>query len=120
MYSDDDPFLAELRQICLRLPEVVEIETWGRPSFRAGKIFTLFGSGEDHPQALIFKPDPAERAALIANTRFFKPPYWGPSGWLGLDLSATPADWTEVAELVESSYRLVALKRMVEMLDSSR
>lgn len=36
MYSDDDPFLAELREVCLALPESSEVEAWGRPTFRAG------------------------------------------------------------------------------------
>ena len=30
MYSDDDPYLADLRKVCLALPESVEVEAWGR------------------------------------------------------------------------------------------
>jgi hypothetical protein len=26
MYSDDDPYLAELREVCLSLPETAEVE----------------------------------------------------------------------------------------------
>src|SRR5215216_5970074 len=37
MYSDDDPYLAELRDLCLSFPESCEVEAWGRPTFRAGK-----------------------------------------------------------------------------------
>jgi hypothetical protein len=37
MYSEDDPYLAEVRKLCLALPESVEVEAWGRPTFRAGK-----------------------------------------------------------------------------------
>ncbi len=29
--------LKRLRSICLALPEAVEIEAWGHPTFRAGK-----------------------------------------------------------------------------------
>ena len=43
MYRDDDPFLAELREICLAFPESAEVEAWGRPTFRAGKkMFAIF------------------------------------------------------------------------------
>ena len=66
--------------------------------------------------AVAFKPEPAERPALVHDPRFYVPPYLGPSGWLALDLTVAPVDWTEVAELLEASYRQVALKRMLKDL----
>jgi predicted DNA-binding protein (MmcQ/YjbR family) len=118
MYQDDDPHLRELREVCLAFPEAVEVEAWGRPTFRAGKkIFAVFSGTDDRPLGVIFKPDDDERVALLQDDRFYSPPYFGPSGWLSLDLDAAPVDWTEVAELVESSYRRVALKRMLAALD---
>jgi predicted DNA-binding protein (MmcQ/YjbR family) len=118
MYSDDDPYLTELRGVCLALPESVEVEAWGRPTFRAGKkIFAVFEGTDDHPYAVIFKPEAQERPALLDDPRFYSPPYWGPGGWLALDLTHGPVDWTEVAELVETSYRQVALKRMLKILE---
>jgi predicted DNA-binding protein (MmcQ/YjbR family) len=119
MYSDDDPYLAELRDTCLAFPEAVEVEAWGWPTFRAGKkIFAMFASGRDSDTfGVIFKPEPDERHALVEDQRFFAPPYWGPSGWLELDLDSAPVDWDEVRELLEGSYRQVALKRMVKALD---
>ena len=119
MYSDDDPFLTELRGVCLALPESVEVEAWGWPTFRAGKkIFALFGGHDEGRNNVIFKPEADERPALLSDDRFFSPPYWGPSGWLALNFAAAPVDWAEVAELVEGSYRQVALKRMLKVLDS--
>lgn len=118
-YSDDDPFLNELRGVCLALPESSEVEAWGVPTFRAGKkIFALFGTG-DQRYHVIFKPEMDERPALLADDRFFSPPYWGPSGWVALDFTAAEVDWAEVAELVEGSYRQVALKRMLKALDAA-
>ena len=118
MYADDDPHLAELRKVCLALPESVEVEAWGRPTFRAGKkMFAVFEGDDDHQFAVVFKPDPAERPALLADQRFYVPPYHGPSGWLALDLEAAPVDWQEVTELLETSYRQVALQRMLKALD---
>jgi predicted DNA-binding protein (MmcQ/YjbR family) len=120
MYSDDDPYLDDLRKRCLALPESAEVEAWGRPTFRAGKkLFAVFSGDDAHAYAIIFKPDPAERPALVDDPRFYAPAYFGPSGWLALDLSAAPVDWDEVAELLESSYRQVALKRMLAALDRS-
>jgi len=118
MYSDDDPYLTELRQVCLALPESAEVEAWGRPTFRAGKkLFAVFDGGDEHPYAVVFKPEPPELPALLGDGRFYVPAYFGPSGWVALDFTAAPVDWEEVAELMESSYRQVALKRMLRALD---
>lgn len=117
-YADDDPHLAELREACLAFPESTEVEAWGRPTFRAGKkMFAVFEAHDEHPFALVFKPDPAERPALLGDPRFYAPPYYGPSGWLALDLTVAPVDWGEVAELLDASYRQVALQRMLRALD---
>jgi predicted DNA-binding protein (MmcQ/YjbR family) len=120
MYSDDDPFLSEVREVCLALPEAVEVEAWGRPTFRAGKkIFATFIGSEEEEYGLILKPDPDDADALRQDDRFFAPKYWGPGGWLQLRLGAAAVDWEEVAELVEGSYRQVALKRMLTALDAT-
>ena len=54
--------------------------------------------------------------------RFYEPAYLGPSGWVGLDLRACGApgdvDWQEVAELIDTSYRLTAPARLVRELDA--
>jgi hypothetical protein len=118
MYDEDDPFLAELREVCLGLPESVEVEAWGRPTFRAGKkLFAVFSGTDEHQFGVIFKPEMAERPALLEDKRFYVPPYFGPSGWMALDFTIAPVDWGEVGELIESSYRQVALKRMLRVLD---
>lgn len=120
MYADDDPYLAELREACLGFPEAVEVEAWGRPTFRAGKkIFAVFSGTDDRPHGLIFKPDPEDREALVQDRRVYSPPYFGPAGWLALDLDTERVDWVEVTELLEGSYRQVALKRMLKALDAS-
>jgi predicted DNA-binding protein (MmcQ/YjbR family) len=119
MYSDDDPYLGELRDVCLAFPEACEVEAWGRPTFRAGKkIFAVFSGGEEHPYGVIFKPEPDEYPALVDDPRIYVPPYFGPGGWLALDFTAAPnVDWDEIAELMDGSYRQVALKRMLKALD---
>jgi len=120
MYSDDDPYLDDLRKVCLAFPEAVEVEAWGRPTFRAGKkMFAVFEGSDEHPFAVIFKADPADRRGLLSDPRFYVPAYFGPSGWLSLDFTAAPVDWAEVSELMDASYRQVALKRMLKALDQN-
>ena len=49
--------------------------------------------------------------------RFFVPPYVGPSGWVGVALGGRPR-WSQVAELVEEAWRLVAGKRLCAERDA--
>lgn len=121
MFSDDDPVLNRLRQVALAFPEATEVITFGRPTFRCGKMFGQFGGGvkggDRFDTSVLFKVDESERAALQQDPRFFFPAYMGPFGWLGLDLSKKP-DWTEVAELLDASYRMIAAKKHIKRLDA--
>ena len=123
-FDDDDPVLVRLGEICLAMPGAAMKVSHGRPSFFTKKIFAGYGAvlkGDHHSgrydQALVFMPTDDEREALLGDDRFFVPAYWGPYGWLGLDLSGKGVDWTEVSELVEESYRLTAPKTLVKQLD---
>lgn len=120
MYDDADPLLKRLRSLCLAFPEAVEKETFGRPTFRCGKIFAYFGQGQkDQPRGASVQvlPEADERAALLADKRFYIPSYIGPYGWVGLDLSVERPDWQEIAELLDSSYRRIAPARCLALLD---
>lgn len=123
MFDDDDPTLAQVREIALGLPKVDVKVSHGRPAFFTKKVFCYYGgalkvSGEwiQHPHSIVVLPDDDERHALLADPRVFVPAYLGPSGWIGVDLTAD-TDWGEVAELLEESYRLTAPKRCIAELD---
>ncbi|KAA1428745.1 MmcQ/YjbR family DNA-binding protein [Nocardioides antri] len=126
MFDDADPILGRLRDICLGLPGAEERVSHGRPTFRAGKIFAVYGASEklrpgDHrqvPSGLIFQPDPVDLPAIDEDDRFFVPAYYGPYGGRAIDLADPATDWAEVAELVDASYRQVAPKRLVAELDA--
>lgn len=126
MFSDDDPGLAELREICLGFPGAEEHVSHGRPVFRASKIFAAFGGGQKLPEggqrpvpsALLVKVDEAELTALDQDERFFVPAYYGPFGWRALDLADPDVDWDEVAELVDASFRLTAKPALIRELDA--
>ncbi|MGE2835585.1 MmcQ/YjbR family DNA-binding protein [Mycobacterium sp. SMC-4] len=126
MFGDDDMGLAQLREIALGFPGATEKISWGRPVFCAPKMFAVFGGtckidgSREHrqfPHAVLVKVDDSDRRALEQDRRFFFPAYLGPFGWLGLDLTAAAVDWTEVTELLDASYRMVASKKMIEQLD---
>ncbi len=127
MFRDDDPVLAEVRAIALGFPEAFEKVSHGRPAFFVSKMFAMYGGSAkpegkgdyiSYPHAIMVKVDESDRRALQQDRRFFYPAYLGPSGWLGLDLSATKkVDWTEVGELIDASFRLVAPKKLIRQLD---
>ncbi|MDT5155011.1 MAG: hypothetical protein QOI01_6744 [Mycobacterium sp.] len=124
MFDDDDPGLAELRDITLGYPEAYEKVSHGRPGFFASKMFAMYGGStkESGPmvavdRCVMIKVDGSDREALQRDGRFFYPAYVGVSGWLGLDFTKAKVDWNEVRELVDASYRLVAPKRLIDQLD---
>ena len=52
-------------------------------------------------------------------SRFFAPPYVGPSGWVGVYLDKRP-NWAVVAALLEDAYVMIAPKRIAAQLTRSR
>ena len=110
----DDP-LESLRRICLGLPEVTERLSHGEPTwFVRGKTTFVTYADRHHDDRLAFwcAAPPGVQEALVAAhpERFFRPPYVGSRGWLGVYLDV-PVDWDEIAGLVEDAYDVVAAKR---------
>jgi len=64
---------------------------------------------------------PGDNTALAAAqpASFYLPAYIGPRGWIALRLDKGKVDWDEVAELVVGSYRLIAPKRLVMLVNRS-
>ena len=116
-----DP-LEALRRLCLALPETSERLSHGEPTWfiRAKKTFVTF-SDHHHDDRVAFwcaAPDGAQATLAGAHPdRFFRPPYVGHRGWLGVWLDV-PVDWDEIADLVEAAYRVVAPKKLVAELDA--
>jgi predicted DNA-binding protein (MmcQ/YjbR family) len=110
--------MERIREICLSLPEAAEKPFGGHtaPSFRVrDKLFVM--TSEDGAY-MTFKAGPGVQEALVAEDpeRFFVPAYVGAKGWVGARLDAAQ-DWDEIAELIEDSYRMIAPKRLVKLLD---
>ena len=127
-FDDADPVLAKVREICLALPGADVKVSHGRPAFFTKKIFAGYGAvlkgdhdSDRYDQSVVIMADADEAEALAQDDRFFTPAYWGPYGWIGMDLRGSQrwskGKWTEVAELVEESYRLTAPKTLIKELD---
>jgi hypothetical protein len=111
------------RKICSALPDAVEKLSHGEPTWFAGKG-KVYASIDDHhhgaPHCSLWLPlPPGAQQTLVASDpdRYFRPPYVGHKGWVGVVLDGKP-DWKTVAALVEEAYRHVASARLVEKLDA--
>ena len=115
-HAQQERSLERLRQICLAFPEVSEGQSFGAPTFKAGKkTFVEFNTYSGGPAAL-FRVGAERQVALTADPRFDLPPYMGPKGWIRLSLDERFDD-AEIRALADESYRHFALKRMLKALD---
>ena len=107
-----------LRAICLALPEAVEKEAWGDPTFRVrDKIFAMEKRGDGRISVWCKAPAGSQMVLVGADPeRFFVPPYVGHKGWVGVRLDYEQ-DWDEVAAIVRRSYRLIAPKRLAALIE---
>jgi hypothetical protein len=115
--------LDRVRAMCLALPEVTERLSHGAPSFfvRDKKTFVMFLDDHhgDGRLALWCAAPPGAQGEMIDEDpdRFFRPPYVGHRGWLGVRVDGRP-DWAEVREVIEQAYRTVAPATLVASLDA--
>jgi hypothetical protein len=101
-----------LRSICLALPDTSEKLAWGEPTWRVrGKLFAQLDDhhhGADHLAVWLPAPLGEQEAMVFADPEhFFRPPYVGPRGWVGVRIDRG-LDWSVVQRLVEQAYRHVA------------
>jgi predicted DNA-binding protein (MmcQ/YjbR family) len=106
--------LGRVRALCLALPDAFELEAWQHPTFRVGGgRGRIFCTAAADGSSTTVKADPMEREALLAQgDPFYFPPYVGGKGWVGIRLGDAATDWEEVAELIATSYCLIAPKRL--------
>ncbi len=120
---DHDRALAQVRKVCLAFPEVSERLSHGSPAWFVREKKTIAMFVDDHHGDGILGiwcpalPGVQEEMVSLEPDRFFRPPYVGPSGWLGVRLDRE-VDWDEVAGILEDSYRKVAPKTLVKQLDA--
>ena len=113
--GDSSRTLERVRRLCLALPEARETEAWGHPVFKAGaKTFAAIEPVKGRP-SIAFRLDPVDVDLLLKRAPFFVTPY-GRGLWVSA-WADTALDWPLVGSLVERSYRVVALRRMVQALD---
>jgi hypothetical protein len=116
--------LRQMRELCLALPETSERLSHGAPTFfvRGKRAFLMVltnfhGDGRFAIwcaaavglQEMLVDADPE---------KFFRPPYVGHRGWLGVRLDRG-LDWDELAGIVEDAYAEVAPAKLVDKTRTS-
>jgi len=115
-YDDSNPAIKRLREICLALPEATEKEAWGECTFRVGgKMFAMTDNNHhDSGHVAVWIKAPAMVQEILVGSdpkRFFKPPYVGPKGWVGVRLDVK-VRWDELAAILNDGYLMSAPKRL--------
>ncbi len=117
--------LDRIRALCLALPETSERLSHGAPTFfvRGTTTFVTFMDHHHHDDgrlAIWCAAPPGAQETLVDEepARFFVPPYVGGRGWLGVRLDVD-VDWVEVGGMIEDSFRSVAPRRLVALLDAA-
>ena len=127
----NDPawLLERVEELALALPETHSRQSHGSPGWRvgtekSGKYFAHFNDqhhGTPHVAVLVKTGSMDELLGLIEAQPevYFKPAYYGASGWIGIILNRADVDWEMVGEWLERSWRLVAPKRLTALRDAA-
>ena len=116
-----DWLLDRVRAIALALPETEERESHGSPGWRSrgksGKYFAHFNDrhhGSPHVALLVKTSGVDEMAALVERDpeTYFRPAYYGASGWVGIILDRPGVDWDHVSDWLERSWCSIAPARL--------
>jgi hypothetical protein len=115
--------LERLREICRALPEITERVSHGAPTFfiREQRVLCSFhpdGIHGEHGMSLWAPAPPGVQEQLVEDEpeRFYRPPYVGGRGWVGVRLDRD-VDWAEIDGIVHDAFRHVAPKTLVRQLD---
>ena len=107
---DNGVQIARLRRICTSIPGTMEKLSHGAPTFFTPKrVFAMFANnhhGDGHV-AVWVPAAPGVQAALIeeAPDKYFRPPYVGPSGWVGVEMKKV--DDEQLGAIVREGFRLM-------------
>lgn len=113
--------LQRVRRICASLPGSTEKLSHGEPTFFvAKKVFCMFADDHHHDGHLaVWLPAPIgiqEMVTTASPEKYFKPPYVGVRGWIGVELARVKD--RELDFLIRQAWRMIAPKKLQAALRS--
>jgi predicted DNA-binding protein (MmcQ/YjbR family) len=118
-----DHLIAPVRALAAELPGAEEITegSVGKPVWKVrGKIFVMQHPHQDKPSLWMKAPAGAQEALVASEPAiWFRPPYVGSRGWVGVWLEeGTP--WPDVLDQIEESWELTASKTQIRARSAAR
>ena len=114
--------LARVRSSLAALPETSERLSHGSPAWFVRDKRTIAMFVDDHhgdAHLGVWCAAPAGVQELLVESepdRFYRPPYVGHRGWIGVDLAVDP-DWDELDAILREAYRCVAPATLAHLLE---
>jgi hypothetical protein len=107
--------LRRVRRICASLPETTEKLSHGAPTFFVRKkVYAMFANNHHNDgHVAVWIPAAPGFQAMLINTwpdKFFRPPYVGVRGWVGIELASV--DDEELATHLRDAWMLIAPKKL--------
>jgi hypothetical protein len=111
--KDDGTQLKRIRRLCLSIPGTMEKISHGEPTFFTPKrVFAMFANNhhDDGHVAVWLPAGPGVQDAVIEEEPqiFFRPPYVGPAGWIGVEMARIDDD--RLGSLIREAFHLMAAK----------
>ena len=112
--ASGEEHVRRVRRICAGLPQTTEKVSHGEPTFFVGKkVYAMFANNhhKDRHIAVWLPAAPGVQAMLIHTSpkTYFKPPYVGVSGWVGIELDRIDDD--ELAAHIHEAWQLISRKK---------
>lgn len=112
---DDGEHLNRVRRICTALRGTTEKLSHGEPTFFvAKKVYAMFADNHhnDGHIAVWLPAAPGVQTALIRDNSkaYFKPPYVGVRGWIGIDLRNVSED--ELGAHIHEAWKMISPKKL--------
>jgi hypothetical protein len=110
-----DEQIGRVRRISLAMPEATERLSHGEPTFFVRKrVFAMISNNhhnDGHVAVLIPAPPGHQEALITASPKaFYRPPYVGVRGWVGIELKAIGDE--DLAAMIRDAWGMVAPKRV--------
>jgi len=101
--------------MCLALPETTEKRSHGEPTFFVRKKVCVMFADNHHSdgRVAVWLPVPSGTQHVLIETSpetFFKPPYVGVRGWVGIELSQISDD--DLRFHIHTAWSLIAPKKL--------
>ncbi len=109
----DPGTVGRIRALCLAHERVEERLSHGEPTwFVRGRSFATTADHHHDDRLAVWLAAPGGSQESLVETdpaRFFRPPYVGHRGWVGVYLDVA-VDWDELTTLVEEAWRLIVTR----------